>query len=146
VGGPHGDNGLSGKKLVVDAYGPMIPIGGGAWSGKDPRKVDRAGALMARYIALQAIRMGLCSWAQVTIGWHPGDRSPSHIQVESNKGLIPISHIGAFDLSIDGINATLDLHAIRFSDYADGSWFQKNLFSPKPMIFSTRTEACHDTT
>ena len=132
VGGPHGDNGLSGKKLVVDAYGPTIPIGGGAWSGKDPHKVDRAGGLVARYIALQAVRMGLCQWAKVEIGWHPGDRAPSYVQIISNRGMIPIEQIGHFDLSIDGINQMLDLSNVRFSDYADGSWFQKELFSPKP--------------
>ena len=51
TGGPLGDNGLSGKKLVMDAYGPMVPIGGGAYSGKDPYKVDRAGAVLAREMA-----------------------------------------------------------------------------------------------
>ena len=54
VGGPFGDNGLSGKKLVVDAYGPSVPIGGGAWSGKDPHKIDRVGALIARKLAIRA--------------------------------------------------------------------------------------------
>lgn len=132
VGGPHGDNGLSGKKLVVDSYGPSIPIGGGAWSGKDPHKVDRAGSLMARYIALRAIRMGLCTWAQVEIGWHPGDRAPSYVHITSNRGIIPIEQVGTFDLSIDGINKALDLNNVRFADYADGSWFQKDLFSPNP--------------
>ena len=133
VGGPHGDNGLSGKKLVVDAYGPTVPIGGGAWSGKDPHKVDRAGSLIARYIALQAVRMGRCQWAKVEIGWHPGDRSPSYVQIISDRGMIPVEQIGHFDLSIDGINRTLDLPNVRFADYADGSWFQKELFSPKPI-------------
>ena len=55
TGGPMGDNGLSGKKLVMDAYGPMVPIGGGAYSGKDPHKVDRAGALLAREMALYSV-------------------------------------------------------------------------------------------
>ena len=138
VGGPHGDNGLSGKKLVVDAYGPTVPIGGGAWSGKDPHKVDRAGSLIARYIALQAIRMSICQWAKVEIGWHPGDRSPSYVHITSNRGIIPIEQIGNFDLSIDGINRILDLSNVRFADYADGSWFQKDLFSPKPINIKTQ--------
>jgi len=54
-GGPNGDNGTTGKKLVMDAYGPTVPIGGGAWSGKDFNKVDRAGALLAREMALEAV-------------------------------------------------------------------------------------------
>ena len=59
VGGPWGDNGLSGKKLVLDSYGPSVPIGGGAWSGKDPHKIDRSGGLFARYLALRAVRLEL---------------------------------------------------------------------------------------
>ena len=131
VGGPHGDNGLSGKKLVVDAYGPSIPIGGGAWSGKDPHKVDRAGGLIARYLALRAVRMGLCRHAQVIMGWHPGDRSPNHIQIQTDKGILPIQHLTPTELTIDTIYTMLDLRHVHFADYADGSWFQKSLFSPQ---------------
>src|SRR4029077_111993 len=63
VGGPEGDNGLSGKKLVVDAYGPRIQIGGGAWSGKDFFKADRAGGLHARRLAKLAVHLGLATEA-----------------------------------------------------------------------------------
>ncbi|MEC7985358.1 MAG: methionine adenosyltransferase domain-containing protein [Myxococcota bacterium] len=135
VGGPHGDNGLSGKKLVVDAYGPSIPIGGGAWSGKDPHKVDRSGGLIARYIALCAVRIGLCSEALVQLGWHPGDASPSMIQIQTESGPILLEAIGRFDLTIDGIWASLGLGSVRFSDYADGSWFQKQLFPARSFLF-----------
>ena len=58
VGGPEGDNGLSGKKLVVDAYGPRVPIGGGALSGKDFFKADRAGAVLARRLAKAVVMRG----------------------------------------------------------------------------------------
>ena len=58
VGGPEGDNGLSGKKLVVDAYGPRVPIGGGALSGKDFFKADRAGAILARRLAKAVVMSG----------------------------------------------------------------------------------------
>jgi S-adenosylmethionine synthetase len=75
LGGPEGDNGLSGKKLVVDAYGPRVPIGGGAWSGKDFFKADRAGGLHARRLAKMAVQLGLASQVQVVLGWFPGDRS-----------------------------------------------------------------------
>jgi S-adenosylmethionine synthetase len=73
-GGPHGDNGLSGKKLVVDAYGPRVPIGGGAMSGKDFFKVDRAGSIAARRLALAIVRGGGAPEATVELLWRPGDR------------------------------------------------------------------------
>lgn len=83
VGGPEGDNGLSGKKLVVDAYGPRVPIGGGAWSGKDFFKADRAGGLHARRVAKLIAQLGLASEAQVVLGWFPGDRSARLLRVLS---------------------------------------------------------------
>ena len=82
VGGPEGDNGLSGKKLVVDAYGPRIPIGGGAWSGKDFFKADRAGGLHARRLAKTIVRLGLAHEATVTLAWHPGDSSARLVSIE----------------------------------------------------------------
>ena len=86
VGGPEGDNGLSGKKLVVDAYGPRVPIGGGAWSGKDFYKADRAGGLHARRLAKLVVRLGLASEARVTLGWYPGDRAARFLQVLTDRG------------------------------------------------------------
>jgi len=74
-GGPHGDNGLSGKKLVCDFYGPRVPIGGGAMSGKDLWKADRAGPLIARELAVQGVqRLGLRE-CTVTLVICPGDRA-----------------------------------------------------------------------
>jgi S-adenosylmethionine synthetase len=74
-GGPHGDNGLSGKKLVCDFYGPRVPIGGGAMSGKDLWKVDRAGPLIARNLAIAGVqRLGLAE-CTVTLVICPGDRA-----------------------------------------------------------------------
>ena len=78
AGGPNGDNGLSGKKLVVDAYGPTVPIGGGAWSGKDFLKVDRVGGLLARELALAAVRAGGAGEARVTLEYLPGGDRPVH--------------------------------------------------------------------
>lgn len=74
LGGPDGDNGLSGKKLVVDAYGTRVPIGGGAWSGKDFFKADRAGGMHARRLARLAVQLGLAREVTVMLGWFPGDR------------------------------------------------------------------------
>ena len=125
VGGPFGDNGLSGKKLVVDAYGPHIPIGGGAWSGKDPHKIDRVGGLMCRYLALRAIRLGLGNEALITFGWHPGDHEPSIKTMQIDGVNRNIELLGHQDCSIAGIWQKLRLGEVLFSDYADGSWFQK---------------------
>ncbi len=80
-GGPNGDNGLSGKKLVVDAYGPTVPIGGGAWSGKDFRKVDRIGGMLARELALAAVAEAGAGEAQVTLEYIPGCEGPVHVGV-----------------------------------------------------------------
>jgi S-adenosylmethionine synthetase len=76
VGGPAGDNGLSGKKLVVDHYGPSVPIGGGALSGKDVWKVDRCGPLRARQLAKRLVATGHHE-AKVHLGWAPGEDIPS---------------------------------------------------------------------
>ena len=86
VGGPEGDNGLSGKKLVVDAYGPRVPIGGGAWSGKDFFKADRAGGLHARRLAKMAVQLGLASQVQVVLGWFPGDRTARLLRAVDGGG------------------------------------------------------------
>jgi S-adenosylmethionine synthetase len=75
IGGPHGDNGLSGKKLVVDGSGPGVPIGGGAFFGKDPHKADRRGALLARELAVAEVRAGARE-AIVTLVFAPGDLEP----------------------------------------------------------------------
>lgn len=93
VGGPEGDNGLSGKKLVVDAYGPRVAIGGGAWSGKDFFKADRAGGLHARRLAKLAVRLGLAEEARVTLGWFPGDRAARVLQLLTEKGELSASGV-----------------------------------------------------
>jgi S-adenosylmethionine synthetase len=85
VGGPEGDNGLSGKKLVVDHYGPSVPIGGGALSGKDPRKVDKCGALRARQLAKKLVRGGVDE-ARVMLGWAPGGGAPFVIEASTTHG------------------------------------------------------------
>ena len=74
VGGPEGDNGLSGKKLVADAYGPRVPIGGGALSGKDFFKADRAGAVLARRVAKAVVMSGAAAECAATLMIAPGDR------------------------------------------------------------------------
>ena len=85
IGGPEGDNGLSGKKLVIDHYGPGVPIGGGALSGKDPHKVDKCGALRARQLAKQLVRRGVDE-ARVTLGWAPGGDAPFLLEASTTQG------------------------------------------------------------
>ena len=80
-GGPNGDNGLSGKKLVVDAYGPGVPIGGGAWSGKDLWKVDRLGGLAARRLALESLLGSDADEALVTLTYLPGGDRPARLDL-----------------------------------------------------------------
>lgn len=104
VGGPEGDNGLSGKKLVADAYGPRVPIGGGAWSGKDFFKADRAGGIHARRLAKLAVMTGLCEEAVVTLLWFPGDRTPR---------VLPIAIGGGSPISARGLEGLLDLSLAR---------------------------------
>ena len=79
-GGPLGDNGLSGKKLCIDFYGPMIPIGGGAIYGKDPHKVDVCGAIIAREVALKLVKEYNYYSVLVTLAWSPGEEEPYIIQ------------------------------------------------------------------
>ena len=87
-GGPEGDNGLSGKKLAVDFYGPEVPIGGGAICGKDPHKVDVAGAFRARELALKLLKEGGGRRAvTVRLGWTPGDAAPAFREAEATDAL-----------------------------------------------------------
>jgi len=105
VGGPEGDNGLSGKKLVMDAYGPRVPIGGGAWSGKDFFKADRAGGLHARRLAKLVTQLGLATEAEVTLAWFPGDREARLVGIRVPRGeTVSVQGIsGMVDLSLDRI-------------------------------------------
>ena len=87
-GGPEGDNGLSGKKLAIDFYGPEIPIGGGAICGKDPHKVDVAGAFRARELALKLLKEGAGRRAvTVRLGWTPGDAAPAFREAVATDSL-----------------------------------------------------------
>ena len=119
VGGPEGDNGLSGKKLAVDFYGPEIPIGGGAICGKDPHKVDVAGAFRARELALRLLKEHGGNAVTVRLGWTPGDAAPAFREAESVDSLGLAHPIAASALppedwfSIDSIVADMRLTAIR---------------------------------
>jgi S-adenosylmethionine synthetase len=83
VGGPQGDTGLTGRKIIVDTYGGYAPHGGGAFSGKDPTKVDRSAAYMARHIAKNVVAAGLADRAQVQIAYAIGVADPVSIMVDT---------------------------------------------------------------
>jgi len=89
-GGPTGDNGTTGKKLVMDAYGPGVPIGGGAWSGKDFHKPDRVGGLLARRLALQCVHAGAGRRVQVQLEYRPNSAMPESVQVWADGQAVPL--------------------------------------------------------
>ncbi len=115
IGGPHGDTGLTGRKIIVDTYGGMGRHGGGAFSGKDPSKVDRSGAYMARYIAKNLVAAGICSRCEVEVAYAIGVPEPVSVLVETfGTGVLPDVEIEQlvireFDLTPAGIIASLDL-------------------------------------
>src|SRR6202040_3091178 len=83
VGGPHGDTGLTGRKIIVDTYGGMGRHGGGAFSGKDPTKVDRSACYMARYIAKNIVAAGLADRAEVQLAYAIGVAEPVSVLVDT---------------------------------------------------------------
>ncbi len=95
IGGPHGDSGLTGRKIIVDTYGGYAPHGGGAFSGKDPTKVDRSAAYMCRYIAKNMVASGLCEKCQIQVAYAIGVANPVSVRVDT---------FGTGKLSDDAIN------------------------------------------
>ncbi|MBQ8756838.1 MAG: methionine adenosyltransferase [Oscillospiraceae bacterium] len=83
IGGPNGDTGLTGRKIIVDTYGGYFSHGGGAFSGKDPTKVDRSGAYMARYMAKNLVAAGLATQVQVQLAYAIGVAEPVSVRVDS---------------------------------------------------------------
>ncbi|WP_027877827.1 methionine adenosyltransferase [Meiothermus cerbereus] len=83
IGGPHGDTGLTGRKIIVDTYGGAVPHGGGAFSGKDPTKVDRSAAYYARYIAKNIVAAGLAKRALIELAYAIGKARPVGMRVET---------------------------------------------------------------
>jgi S-adenosylmethionine synthetase len=90
LGGPFADAGVVGRKIVADAYGPRVPVGGGAYSGKDPSKLDRTAAYMARHIAktIVAHRIGNARQCRVTLGYAIGQKQPEMITAITEKGRV----------------------------------------------------------
>jgi S-adenosylmethionine synthetase len=115
IGGPHGDAGVTGRKIIVDTYGGAAPHGGGAFSGKDPSKVDRSAAYAARYVAKNIVAAGLATQCQVQLSYAIGVARPINVTVYTeNTGKLPDDRLAAlvnehFDLRPKGIVRMLDL-------------------------------------
>jgi S-adenosylmethionine synthetase len=115
IGGPMGDCGLTGRKIIVDSYGGHGAHGGGAFSGKDPSKVDRSAAYMGRYVAKNLVAAGLCAKCEVQVAYAIGVAEPVSVMVDtSNTGKIPSARIAqivreVFDLRPRAIIEELDL-------------------------------------
>lgn len=84
VGGPKGDSGLTGRKIIVDTYGGFIPHGGGSFSGKDPTKVDRSATYYARYVAKNLVESGVCKECEIQVAYAIGKANPVSIDVNTN--------------------------------------------------------------
>lgn len=115
IGGPHSDTGLTGRKIVVDGYGGYARVGGGAFSGKDPSKVDRSGAYAARFLAKNIVAAGLADRAEVRLAYFIGAKKPLMQDVEtfgtakkSDKVIQDFMH-GLLDTSVRGIVEGLNL-------------------------------------
>ena len=115
VGGPVGDTGLTGRKIIVDTYGGAAAHGGGCFSGKDPTKVDRSAAYMARYAAKNLVAAGLCRRCQIEVAYAIGVAHPVSVVVDSyGTGVVSDQRLGeivnaCFDLRPASIIRTLDL-------------------------------------
>lgn len=115
IGGPQGDTGLTGRKIIIDTYGGIARHGGGAFSGKDPSKVDRSGAYMARYIAKNLVAAKLCDKAEIQLSYAIGIDEPISVYIDTFQ-THKVSHDtllkairNEFVLTPQGIIDTLDL-------------------------------------
>ena len=132
VGGPQGDCGLTGRKIIVDTYGGACPHGGGAFSGKDPTKVDRSAAYAARYVAKNIVAAGLASTCEVQVSYAIGVARPINITVYTKgTGVIDDHRIEAlvqehFDLRPRGIIQMLDLQRPIYAKTAAYGHFGRN--------------------
>lgn len=134
IGGPHGDTGLTGRKIIVDTYGGKAPHGGGAFSGKDPTKVDRSAAYAARYLAKNIVASGLAEQCTIQLSYAIGVREPVSLLVDMHgTGKISSESISEFilkniDLSPKGIIDRLQLQRPIYRASAAYGHFGRNEF------------------
>ena len=132
VGGPQGDSGLTGRKIIVDTYGGAACHGGGAFSGKDPSKVDRSASYMARYIAKNIVAAGLCSKCQIQLSYAIGVAQPTSVLVDTfntakiSEEVISNKVLELFDLTPKGIIDTLNLKRPIYKQTAAYGHFGRN--------------------
>jgi len=116
IGGPDGDTGLTGRKIIVDTYGGAAPHGGGAFSGKDPTKVDRSAAYAARYLAKNIVAAGIHDWVNIQLSYAIGVARPTSIYVDmGGNGKVSEAEVEkaitkVMDLTPRGIRSHLDLN------------------------------------
>ena len=135
IGGPAADCGLTGRKIVCDQYGGYAPVGGGAFSGKDPSKVDRSAAYMANYIARDLVKNHGLEWCEVQIGFAIGEKQPMSVSVKSSHP-VEDAHFAdlvakKYDLTPAGIIKFLDLLNVDYEKLAEGCHYRMDL--PKRM-------------
>ena len=124
IGGPHGDSGLTGRKIIVDTYGGYARHGGGAFSGKDPTKVDRSGAYAARYIAKNIVAAGLAKRCEVQLAYAIGVAHPVSVLVDTfgtgtvSEEALSKAVLDVFQLTPDGIIRMLDLRKPQYRKLA----------------------------
>ncbi len=149
IGGPVGDCGLTGRKIIVDTYGGWARHGGGAFAGKDPSKVDRSAAYAARYVAKNVVAAGLADRCEVQISYAIGVAEPTSISVTTfGTGKIPDEQIeklirGNFDLRPYGINKMLDLLHPIYQDTASYGHFGRK---PKEVTYKDGNGKSHTAT
>ncbi len=135
IGGPHGDSGLTGRKIIVDTYGGSCAHGGGAFSGKDPTKVDRSAAYMARYICKNVVASGLANECTLELSYAIGVAKPLSVYVNTNgTGKLADNEIASivekeFDLRPYSIIKTLDLKKPIYSQTAAYGHFGRSEFT-----------------
>ena len=135
IGGPAGDTGLTGRKIIVDTYGGMAPHGGGAFSGKDPTKVDRSAAYVARYLAKNIVAAGLAERVVVQLAYAIGVAQPVAVNVDTfgTESIDPDEIANRvkknFDLSPKGIIKELDLLNVTYRPTAMNGHFGNELFT-----------------
>jgi S-adenosylmethionine synthetase len=146
TGGPMGDTGLTGRKIIVDTYGGSCPHGGGAFSGKDPTKVDRSACYMARHVAKNIVAAGLADRAQVQVAYAIGVADPVSIMVETyGTGKVPAARLEQlvrrhFDFTPAGIIKYLNLRRPIYRKTAAYGHFGRN----EPEFSWERTDRVKD--
>lgn len=143
IGGPEGDAGLTGRKIIVDTYGGYAPHGGGAFSGKDPTKVDRSAAYMARYLAKNIVASKIAKECLIQLSYAIGVAQPISINVNCNSTnkveecKIVDAIYDNFDLSPKGIIEKLDLRRPIYSETCNGGHFGRKYIDEKQNILCT---------